>query len=319
MNRLGLYINIKYLHVRPKYVLVCALILLSIGACDPYSQDSYTEQVVVEAYLTAGNLLPPVRLSTTAEATVFYEFDQLALRGAQAMIWVLNKQTEQKEFRITYEEKNPGIYQPTESYQVEAGSKYLLEVKHPDYETITAQTQVPNDFSILNGIPDTLRYQSTEQLILELSAEAAIEGQNYYIINTVAKNPIEELLTPFYKEFVDDENEEEKEQNLQDLTINSSGILNEGNFERNQAGNIEIRYPWLAVAFFGENAIIPSVIDKNLYDYIRSESVQLGGSTLSPGEIQNVLTPIRGGVGIFGSMARDTANTLILPLEFSFP
>ena len=49
-----------------------------------------------------------------------------------------------------------------------------------------------------------------EQLILELSAEAAIEGQNYYIGNTVIKNPVEELLTPFYKEFVDDENEEER-------------------------------------------------------------------------------------------------------------
>lgn len=305
--------------MNPKKTLIIASVLLVIGACNPYSQDTYTEQVVVEAYLIAGNMLPPMRLSTTAEATVFYEFDQLALRGAQAMIWVLNKQTEQKEFRITYEEETPGIYQPTEAYRVEAGSKYLLEVKHPDYETITAQTKVPKDFSILNGIPDTLRYQSTEQLILELSAEAAVEGQNYYIINTVAKNPVEELLTPFYKEFIDDENEEEKEQNLQDLTINSSGILNEGNFERNQSGNVEIRYPWLAVAFFGENAIIPSVIDQNLYDYIRSESVQLGGSTLSPGEIQNVLTPIRGGVGIFGSMARDTANTLILPLEFSFP
>ena len=175
----------------------------------------------------------------------------------------LDEQSEQKESRITYEEESPGIYQPTEEHHVIPGAKYLLEVIHPDYQTISAQTQVPKDFSILNGIPDTLRYQSTEQLHLELSAEAAEQGQNYYIINTVAKHPIEELLTPFYREFLDDENEEEKEQNLQELRINSSGILNEGNFERNQAGNIEIRYPWLAVAFFGENAIIPSVIDKN--------------------------------------------------------
>ena len=312
MNRISRLMN-------PTITLLVASVLLVTGACDPYTQDSYTEQVVVEAYLTAGNLMPPVRLSTTAEATVFYNFEQLALRNAQVMIWELDEQSEQKESRITYEEESPGIYQPTEEHRVIPGAKYLLEVIHPDYQTIFAQTQVPKDFSILNGIPDTLRYQSTEQLRLELSAEAAEQGQNYYIINTVAKHPIEELLTPFYREFLDDENEEEKEQNLQELRINSSGILNEGNFERNQAGNIEIRYPWLAVAFFGENAIIPSVIDKNLYDYIRSESVQLGGSTLSPGEIQNVLTPIRGGVGIFGSMSRDTANTLILPLEISFP
>ncbi len=245
-----------------KYVLAFALIIISLGACNPYSQDNYTEQVVVEAYLIAGNILPPIRLSTTTKATVFYNFEQLALRGAQAIIWLLNEQTEQKEFQITYKEESPGVYQPTEVITVVAGAKYLLEVMHPDFQTISAQTEVPNEFSILNGIPDTLIYQSTEQLVLELSTEAAEDGQNYYIINTVSKNPVEELLTPFYSEFLDSQKEEDKEQNLQELTINSSGILNEGNFERNQAGNIEIRYPWLAVAFFGENAIIPSVIDK---------------------------------------------------------
>ncbi len=312
MNRISRLMN-------PKITLIVASVFLFTVACDPYTQDSYTEQVVVEAYLTVGNLMPPVRLSTTSEATMFYNSEQLALRNAQVMIWELDEQSDQKESRITYEEESPGIYQPTEKHRVIPGAKYLLEVMHPDYETISAQTQVPNAFSILNGIPDTLIYQSTEQLKLELSAEAAEDGQNYYVIITVAKNPLEELLTPFYSEFLDDSNEEAKEQNLQELTINSSGILNEGNFERNQAGNVEIRYPWLAVAFYGENAIIPSVIDRNLYDYIRSESVQLGGSTLSPGEIQNVITPIHGGVGIFGSMARDTANTVILPLEISFP
>jgi len=75
---------------RKKHMLACAIILISLGACNPYSQDSYTEQVAVEAYLIAGNILPPIRLSTTTEATVFYDFEQLALRGAEAMIWLLN-------------------------------------------------------------------------------------------------------------------------------------------------------------------------------------------------------------------------------------
>ncbi|MDC3297070.1 hypothetical protein OAU86_03715, partial [Balneolaceae bacterium] len=83
----------------------------------------------------AGNLMPPVRLSTTAEATVFYNFEQLALRNAQVMIWELDEQSEQKESRITYEEESPGIYQPTEEHRVIPGAKYLLEVIHPDYQT----------------------------------------------------------------------------------------------------------------------------------------------------------------------------------------
>ena len=79
-----------------KYVLAFALIIISLGACNPYSQDNYTEQVVVEAYLIAGNILPPIRLSTTTKATVFYNFEQLALRGAQAIIWLLNLRTQSR-------------------------------------------------------------------------------------------------------------------------------------------------------------------------------------------------------------------------------
>lgn len=53
-----------------------------------------------------------------------------------------------------------------------------------------------------------------------------------------------------------------------------------------------------------------------MYDFVRSESVQLGGSTLSPGEIQNVITHVEGGLGIFGSLASDTIQTYIKPFEF---
>ncbi len=306
---------------RSFFVLSAKLLigLIIWTGCDPYTQDQYTEQVVVEAYLTSNHSLTPIRLSTTGEATEIYNFEQFALRGAQVMIWVLKPNSNEKDYRITYEESSPGIYQPTELHKVQPGTTYQLEVFHPDYPDVEAFTTVPASFKIINPIPDTLYYQSEDQLTLELGAQEAENGQNYYIINTIAAQPLEELLTPFYREFITDEDEEETQQSLSELRINSSGILSEGNFNRNQNGNVEIRYPWLAVAFFGVNDIVPSLIDQNLYDYIRSESVQLGGSTLSPGEIQNVLTPIIGGVGIFGSMSRDTARTLILPLEFEVP
>lgn len=302
-----------------KVFLILAVAIVIGSGCDPYTQDVYTEQVVVESYLTANNPLTQVRLSTTGDASEVYSFERFALRGAQVMIWVLKAHSNEKDYRITYEESTPGVYQPTEMHVVQPGSTYQLEVFHPEYPEVEAFTTIPAGFKIINDIPDTLYYQSTEQLTLELASEVAEKGQNYYIINTVAAQALEELLTPFYLEFVAGEDEEEKQQSLTELRINSSGILSEGNFNRNEQGNLEIRYPWLAVAYFGVNDIVPSLIDQNLYDYIRSESVQLGGSTLSPGEIQNVITPIVGGVGIFGSMSRDTARTFILPLEFEVP
>jgi hypothetical protein len=48
-----------------------------------------------------------------------------------------------------------------------------------------------------------------------------------------------------------------------------------------------------------------------MYDFLRSQDVQTGGSTLSPGEIQNIRYNINGGIGIFGSMAADTNRVFI--------
>ena len=41
----------------------------------------------------------------------------------------------------------------------------------------------------------------------------------------------------------------------------------------------------VAIIFYGPNRIFANALDDNLYDYIRSQSIQQGGSTFSPGEI----------------------------------
>ncbi len=50
----------------------------------------------------------------------------------------------------------------------------------------------------------------------------------------------------------------------------------------------------------------------NMYDFYRSRDIQGGGSTLSPGEFQNVIYNIDGGIGVFGSMASDTVLVTVL-------
>ncbi len=118
-----------------------------------------------------------------------------------------------------------------------------------------------------------------------------------------------ENLTPFYAQLLEDSDTPEEDLFL--FSNNSSGILNEGNFEPNDDGSITIQYPWVGIAFFGENQIVANTIDDNVYDFVRSQQVQLGGSTLSPGEIQNVIYHIDGGIGVFGSLASDTVKTTV--------
>ena len=56
---------------------------------------------------------------------------------------------------------------------------------------------------------------------------------------------------------------------------------------------------------------ILQAIAPNIFNYITSQVMQGGGSTLSPGEIPNVIDPIEGGTGLFGSYAKVTRTVFI--------
>ena len=107
-------------------------------------------------------------------------------------------------------------------------------------------------------------------------------------------------MTPFALAFFD---QQDGETTLEDLRVGGSPILNEDNYDPNPDGTLTIRLPWLAITFFGPNRLIANALDDNLYDFIRSQSVQQGGSTFSPGEIPNPLETVTGAHGVFGSYA----------------
>lgn len=281
------------------------LFLVLISACELYPQDDYEEQYVVESYLIAGRNLQQLRLSTTVPAFDFYSFENAAVSGADVQVRLLDQNGTSAEQVFTYQMDSPGIYLPDTQHEVLPERTYELLITFPTTnEEITARTFVPGAFSVISGVQDTVVYQSTEQLEVTLSESSYPGRQNVFVFTTIALDTARSNFTPLYEEFFD-----EDEETLEDYRVTSSGLINEGNFTKNEDGSITIRYPWLAVAFYGDNRIVASTLDDNLYDYIRSDEVQLGGSTLSPGEIQNVITNVEGGIGIFGSAASDTIPT----------
>jgi hypothetical protein len=124
--------------------------------------------------------------------------------------------------------------------------------------------------------------------------------QNVFIFSIEALDARLEQLTPFRRDLLDEE-----EHTLEDFRINEFFIVNEANFDLNPDGTIAIKIPWLAIAFFGPNKINIHAIDDNVLDFIRSQDIQEHAhTTLSPGEIPNVIDNIEGGTGVFGSFAR---------------
>ncbi|MEQ9310265.1 MAG: DUF4249 family protein [Balneolaceae bacterium] len=288
--------------------LTIGLIILTLFGCETYSQSDYEEYYVVESYIVANRNLQQVRVSTTAPAFEFYDFAENAIRNAIVQIRLLNESGTGVDQSFTYSMSEPGIYKPNAIHSVLPTRSYELHITIPNgslMDEITATAIVPDTFSVIGGVLDTLVYQSSEQLEVTLSESSYPGRQNVFIFTTISENPIIDNLTPTYRDFYEDD------EDLIEFSVNSSGILNEGNFTQFSDGSVTIQYPWLAIAFYEENRIVATTIDDNLYDYIRSNDVQLGGSTLSPGEIQNVLTNVKGGIGLFGAMASDTIATFI--------
>lgn len=295
--------RIKYLHL-----LFFPAILLS---CDTYPQDDYEEHYVVEAYLVANRQLPHIRLTTTVPVDQVYTFDNAVVDNANIQVRLLetgNGSNAEQTFNYIW--TDPGTYQLTTSHKVLPKRTYELHITFPNSnKEISAYTVVPDTFKIMDGVKDTITYRSANQLEITVSESSYPGRQNIFIFNTISLSPELQNLTPLYLDFFNSGGSEADDLTL--LANNNSGIINEGNFEINPDGSFTINYPWVGFSFFGDNLLVANTLDDNVYDFVRSQSVQLGGSTLSPGEIQNVIYNIKGGIGVFGSLASDTASTFL--------
>lgn len=282
--------------------------LLLLAACEQYDQDSYKEFVVVESYAFANDTLPSVSVRTTARADVEYNASELVLDNADVQIVLLDDSGSDEEvFSYTYSGEKEEYIPENKQHRILPTRTYRLDVSFDDRpEIIQASTTVPDDFEVINEIPETVVYQGS-QLQLVLSATEKTQPQNIFVFTAIALHARLDNMTPFYFAALDEDGVE-----VSDFQVNSSGLINEDNFTRNVNGTITLKYPWLGIAFYGETKIVTQSVDKNIADLVRSQDVQLGGSTLSPGEIPNLIYNIEGGIGVFGSLASDTVSTIIL-------
>lgn len=270
------------------------LVLFVSTACTDYGQDAYREQIVVTSYQIADEPFAALTLYRTAPINVVYDAASLAVIGASVNILELDAAGSTVDV-IAYQMDTPGVYSPLSFIaRVKPLTRYRLEITVPGQDDlITAYTFVPDTFRVQTLNSTSLPYQGPEQFEANLSASDYPGRQTYYVITTAALDTSQGLV-PFYEEFGGEDD---------DVTLVSSGIINSMNYEPQADGSINLKFPWLAVAYYGANEVSFYAIDDNVYDFVRSANVQLGGSTTSPGEIENVLSSVNGAIGVFGSMA----------------
>lgn len=290
------------------YVPLASLALLA--ACDTLeTQDpDFEPEYVVESYQIAQESLQPIRLSRTADVDGTYDFKAGAVRGAAVTMNLLGEDGRvEATFAFAEQGTTPGVYTAVDQHRLLPRRTYRLDVTTPNDDRITALTVVPDTFRLVRTNLDTVVYQSSEQFEVTVTRSFVPGRQNVFIFGVRALEPRYDQLTPFAAAIFD-----EDEDNLDDFATGSSPLINEANYEIDEAANtVTIAFPWLAVAFYGPSQLTANVVDDNIYDFIRSQQVQQGGSTFSPGEIPNVLERVQGGHGVFGSLARSITRVYI--------
>lgn len=285
---------------------VIGLVLIGVlgwAACDQVTPSRFVPEYVVESYQIAGEPLQPVWLTRTLPITARYVPDSVRVRGARVRVALLDAQGMPERW-YPYEEhpEAPGYYVPVprvREVRVRPLRTYRLEVRMPDGTQLAAETTVPDTFRVLGVNLDSVRYRSEVRLELFMTRSEYPGRQAVYIITTEALEPTEENLTPLGRALYEDSTF-----TLDEMRVSGSPILNEAHYVETADGTLRLQLPWLAVLFYGPNRVTISALDDNLYDLIRTQSVQQGGSTLSPGEIPAVLEHVEGGRGVFGSYAR---------------
>jgi hypothetical protein len=297
---------------------VLATLALTLTRCDslesPLSEEN---RLVVESYHEVGRPLGNVRFTRAADLDGAYSADDQGISGANVKVFLLAADgSREREFQFREIPSQPGIYEPIPTDPMLELRSYALQIEHPDIpEVITGTTFSPGSFEIVRPGAEEVVYQQDPQFQMGVTRSTFPDRQTILMFSVESLDPAVDNMTPLYFDLLDVEDDLEngkpEEEILRDIRIIESDPVNEANYDVLPDDTIVIKLPWFAIGFFGPHTISASAIDDNLYDFFRSQSVQQGGSTLSPGEIPNLITRLSGATGIFGAYSRVSQDTFI--------
>lgn len=180
-----------------------AVFAAMLTGCDTTSPSDHDPEVVVEAYLVAGESLPPVWVSLTEDVDNEYSGTDLAVEEADVRIELLGPDD-------SVEGVHPyvrgfgsaGRYVPAESGGVLPGRRYRLRVDIDGFDPVTSVSQVPGAFDLLGVSHETIEYLDPAQVEYTVTKSEYPGRQTIFIFSIVAEDPSIEALTPLYREII---------------------------------------------------------------------------------------------------------------------
>lgn len=320
-------------------LLLSALVLIASG-CDGTADDALDPQLVVSASLGVGEALPPVALSEVAPLLDAFDPADVAISGATVTVTLLAADGTD-EAVYPYAEAEAGTYVPLDaSVTVLPRRTYRLDVQARD--RLTATTTTPPAVELVQGPPAEVTYGAGQGPEVVITRSTTAERRAAFIASTRAlapatfepvvidgdtlyrsvPDPETFLPVPIIRRFLDCEEEAggtllcDEDPSDDDVTTGTSPIINEASYIDRGDGTLLVQVPFIGFTFYGPYTVRLISVDAALEAFVESQAVQGGGSTLSPGEIPNLVTNVDGGLGVFGSYALVEVQTTLREPSF---
>ena len=272
-------------NIRITLTALCVALAGFFMGCDGAIDSAYEEELVLSAYLFAGERLDSVILERTTPFGERIDDEAIAIDGAQITI-TSNGET----FNLLPISGRKGRYYLPD-HVIEGGRTYSIDVRAGEHR-LTSTTTVPMPISYI-GLNDSLPpsrvlYLDTNnygEFIVNLNAGPMHPTHTQYMMQVTSLDPFDfnKIRNPPPGPPVD--------------TSASSRY----SFFRTSP---EFRILPSLIGYFGKNRIAIHALDSNWFDYHR----MVFGSR---GNYQPTLNHVSGGLGVFGSSARDTVTVLV--------
>ena len=321
--------------------LLAALGLVVVTGCDSTTVGSTDEQVVVSASLIAGQPLSHVELSLTRPIDAFFDPDEARVTNAEVSVSLLDASGQVVESTpYRYEGGQLSLYVPLSDAPpvAQAGRTYRLDVTVPGTPArrLSALTTIPEAIDVIDPPADEVTYQSGQGPALIVSKSEREDRKVVFLITVRSQDPVdlERVIVegdtlyrsipesgfapvPFVLSFANCEQEANEqllcETDLSDFNGGSSPLINQESYIDRGDGTLLVNIPWLAFGFYGPADVNLVRLDDALIDYIETQTLQFAPTTLSPGEIPNIISNVEGGLGVFGSVAQVRVQTTVFP------
>jgi hypothetical protein len=286
-------INVKW------RLIILPLWLFLLSACEDLLPTDYIPKTFVEAYLIVDEPIRDVILMKTQPVE-----DSLNYRSSMiedAIVRIIEPDGNVLLLSFIYDSLHQGYYYPDTSYKVKPGTKYKLEITLKDGSLITGATTTPARTSWVNAPKEVIQFPEDSVDLPEIDSLAISWKKSgntpYYLIRVTCLDTLEygKYLVP---------PTDEKNRRTPKPPRQSTTLLPELTRWIGPIPNTEVPFVWSGLKWFGRNSLTVFSPDYNFMRWFvhfqrRSQYEPLLGS-------------VNGAMGVFGSAAIVSAETMIL-------